>query len=676
MLHKLSGHPDVISPAHSPRALRAIATAWESFIAYGEIRGPQPRPIILNRWQRCRELGINPLTERAPLNVAQEEIEAILRKELLGRVGKSILDSFASWVEGTGQVIVLADAQGRILYSVGQKAVQHRLERINFIPGATWSEGIVGPNGIGTPIALGRPEMVFGHEHYCQGWQPWVCYGSPVRDPDSGEIIGVVDITGQARGAHAEVLALTFAIAQSVEQQLRIFQLEVRDHLRARYHELARRWPSEGLVLLNTSGRVIEANTLAIHHLGLPSSALGNQPLAKLVPELGAAIAHLGASTTPREARVQLTSGAESGRRVMCRAEPIVLGERRLGVILILSDLLGAGAGTARSARTALSTPLRAKWTFNDIEGQHPTIQKTLALAAAAALDPRENPVLLLGETGTGKELVAHAIHAASARASGPLVIINCGALPRDLVESELFGYAPGAFTGARREGLIGKIEAAHKGTLFLDEVDSLPLELQAKFLRALEDREVTRLGSIQPVQVDVRIIAAASAALHRRLEAGEFRLDLYHRLSVIEVPLPPLRERGEDIVLLASSFLKRASLEAGRQPLTISAAAASYLKAYSWPGNIRELRNLCTRWVLTVTGSQVEIEDLPPPLRCASSSPRLSAGETPSGLRDLQDEIIERTLRETQGNVTEAARRLGIDKTTIYRRLKRSTKI
>jgi transcriptional regulator with PAS, ATPase and Fis domain len=347
------------------------------------------------------------------------------------------------------------------------------------------------------------------------------------------------------------------------------------------------------------------------------------------------------------------------------------IDHRHIGSVLILSEL----SPIAKSLASVRPAKRVARYTFNDIQGEDPAMRSALNLALAAARDPRENPVLLLGETGTGKELVVHAIHSPSTRASHPFVVMNCGALPHDLIESELFGYAPGAFTGARREGQMGKFEAAHKGTLFLDEVDSLSLDLQAKFLRVLENGELMRLGSTNPVYVDVRLIAAGSPELPRKVEKGEFRLDLYHRLSVIEINPPPLRARGMDVLRLAAAFLNEASWEAGREVLRLSEATARCLMAYRWPGNIRELRNLCARWVLAVEEAEILPEHLPPYVLTATDNPPPSS-EVATDLRGLQYDLIRRTLEQTGGNVAEAARRLGVDRTTLYRYKKRQNQI
>ena len=655
-------------PPDPPNALKEIGRAWEGFVASGEFVGTLPRPVIAQSWQRCRELGIDPFMDRAPTAISPEEIEAILRREDLGRAGKQVLDEFAGAVEGTGHVIVLADARGRIVHWAGYRRLQRILDRLNLAPGGDWAETSVGPNGIGTPLALGWPELVFGGEHYCRQWQPWVCYGCPVREPATGRTLGGVDITGPARKAHALTFALTVSIARSIEQLLLVFGLERRQALLTICRGVERRWPSEGILAVDEGGRIVEMNSAASRALGMQPAVLLNAPLAEVLPQLWSPVQRSAESGGPVEegVAVRMPTGEKSA---LCRVEPIVREGRSLGSVVILSDrsvFPRQKAGAARRNPGAGS----AKYTFADILGDSPALREALHLTRATARSAQQSPILLVGESGTGKELVAHAIHAESRRASGPFVAVDCGALPRELVESELLGYAPGAFTGARREGQPGKFEAAHEGTIFLDEVDSLPVELQAKFLRVLEGGEVMRLGSASPVSVDVRIVAACSVDLRQKVEEGTFRLDLYHRLSAIEIFLPPLRERGEDILLLASAFIEQACAEAGKEALAVSPEVADCLRAYSWPGNIRELRNVCARWALTVEGRQVLPEHMPPHIR---EPVLLPPADVASGsLRRAEDAIIRRTLMESGGDVGEAARRLGIAKTTIYRRLKR----
>jgi transcriptional regulator of acetoin/glycerol metabolism len=256
-------------PANPVRALKEIGSAWERFVGSGELSDAAPRPTIARRWRQSRELEIDPFMERAPEGITPDEIQAILTREDLGQAGRRVLDDSARAVAGTGHVILLADSQGRIIYSAGHAGLQHTLDRLNLAPGASWAESAVGPNGIGTPIALGHAETVFGPEHYCRGWQPWVCFGCPVRDPETGHVVGGVDITGPARRAHPFAFALTLSIARSIEQGLMVRSLKRRELLLDAFRALERRWPGDAVLVVNESGRLVSANGLAARTLGL-----------------------------------------------------------------------------------------------------------------------------------------------------------------------------------------------------------------------------------------------------------------------------------------------------------------------------------------------------------------------------------------------------------------------
>jgi len=334
--------------------------------------------------------------------------------------------------------------------------------------------------------------------------------------------------------------------------------------------------------------------------------------------------------------------------------------------------------------------PARADDAFlPNILGASPKMQRILRLVSRVAAT--ESTVLLLGESGTGKELIARSIHVQSRRSAGPFVPVNLGAIPETLMESELFGHARGAFTGATGERR-GLIEAADRGTLFLDEVGDMPQQSQVKLLRVLENGEVRRVGDDAARRVDVRVVAATHRDLLAQIQAGRFREDLYYRLNVVQIELPPLRERREDIGLLASYFLERAARREIRGPMTFSTDAAALLERYDFPGNVRELENAVDHAVAVAEGLVVRPEDLPGSIRAPRLLPRPSAGAVftagtvttpgaaPAGdesardewsLADVEREHIRRVLARHRGNATYAARQLGISRTTLWRKLR-----
>lgn len=309
---------------------------------------------------------------------------------------------------------------------------------------------------------------------------------------------------------------------------------------------------------------------------------------------------------------------------------------------------------------------LRRSFRCQEIIGSGQKIFEVLLMAAKIA--PTGASVIILGENGTGKELVARAIHNNSRRADKPFVAINCSAIPHDLLESELFGYEAGAFTGAKKSK-PGKIETADRGTLFLDEISELNINLQAKLLRVLQHQEIERLGSVTPRRIDVRILAATNRNIGEKVRKGEFREDLYYRLKVIEITLPPLRERKEDIAELAEFFLKKHAKDGS--PLQISPEALEILENYSWPGNVRELENVVLRGIVLAKSYIIEAHDLPPELSATEITvPRIQPGKTlEEAEAEFRRRYILRTLQQTASK-SEAAKVLGVNRTHFYRML------
>ena len=311
-----------------------------------------------------------------------------------------------------------------------------------------------------------------------------------------------------------------------------------------------------------------------------------------------------------------------------------------------------------------------ARFTFSDVIGESRPIHGAREKAKKAAKSP--STILLLGETGTGKEVFAQAIHNASDRKQGPFIAVNCGAIPRELIHSELFGYSEGAFTGARRGGQPGKFELADGGTILLDEIGDMPMTMQTNLLRVLEDRIVVRVGGDKPIHVDVRVIAATSRDLEEEVEKGDFRKDLYYRLNVFSIPLPPLRECKKDLPLLAGHFVERLSRKLGKDIKNIDQAVFSIISGYSWPGNVRELRNVLEQAVSLADGEELLAEHLPTHLEQEESLVSEVDDEGVISLKALEKMAIERALSSCGGNVTKAARALGIRRSTLYEKMKK----
>lgn len=315
-----------------------------------------------------------------------------------------------------------------------------------------------------------------------------------------------------------------------------------------------------------------------------------------------------------------------------------------------------------------------ARFTFSHIIGRSQPVRDALTLARKAA--QKDSAVIIQGESGTGKELFAHAIHEASRRRLNNFIRINCSAIPADLIEAELFGYEPGAFTGARRQGAAGKIELAHNGTLFLDEIGEMPLRMQVKLLRVLQDKVVERIGGGAPRQIDFRIISATNRNLETMIRKGEFRLDLFYRLNVMSLHLPPLRTIIEDIALLFNALVEELAQDQSMRPKTVAPDAMAALTAYGWPGNVRELRNVAERALIVSEGERIEFDDLPGAIK-ARATLKAGAFHEERSLKAIMDaaerQAIEGALQQTGNNKAKAARLLGIHRTGLYQKMKKN---
>ncbi len=344
---------------------------------------------------------------------------------------------------------------------------------------------------------------------------------------------------------------------------------------------------------------------------------------------------------------------------------------RKVEDVVSLMEQLDLLASKVEFYEKELAALRSAKYSLKQIHGTSPAIRQAKKEVLDAALS--RAPVLITGESGTGKELFAHAIHAESDRKRFPFVRLNCAAIPETLLEAELFGYEPGAFTGAGKTGKPGKFEMAHQGTIFLDEISEMPKSMQAKLLRVLQEKEIERLGGTRLIRSDFRLITATNSSLESLVKEGRFRQDLYYRLNVIPIRIPPLRERREDIPIIIEHKLRELREDLGSPCAGLSEDAVFALQRYHWPGNIRELVNVLERLLCTVKGRTILAEDLPPAItRCEASGPSRDDRSLETQLMEAEKRILLDTLQETGNNKAEAARRLGIHRTAIYKKLRR----
>jgi transcriptional regulator with PAS, ATPase and Fis domain len=430
----------------------------------------------------------------------------------------------------------------------------------------------------------------------------------------------------------------------------------------------------EGLIICDASGYVVKTNEAYAQFLGVKREELIGRHVTEVVENTRM---HVVAKTgVPEIAQLQKIKGHE----MICSRIPILEQGKVVAVIgkIMFQDVDDLFAMSGRFAtlkkelefyKHELNKRLGAKHSFDHIVGRSEALESVKALAKKVARS--DTTVLLKGESGTGKELFAHSIHVESARALGPFVKVNCAAIPESLFESELFGYKGGAFTGAHRHGKKGKFALAEKGTLFLDEVSELPLAMQVKLLRVLQEREIEPVGAVEPEPIDVRIVAATNKDLDALLKQGAFRHDLYYRLNVVKLEIPPLRERRDDIPVVTEKLLKQLEKETGIPVEGVDAAGEAVLAAYAWPGNVRELRNLLEQALYVKSGQLIRKQDLPRSIVAAAEG---ESGAEPRTLKHLlrqtEEEIIRRALHEAKGDKLAAAARLGISKSSLYAKI------
>ncbi|MBS2021314.1 MAG: sigma-54-dependent Fis family transcriptional regulator [Deltaproteobacteria bacterium] len=646
------------------------------------------RPLVLDSWLRTQRAGVDSALKRAPLVWTDDELESAReRTEWLPVAVQAIYQQCHASLEA-GHILTLFDEGGRMLSAEGDPEAREGLADINFRPGAQWTEDLVGTNGPGTALAMGRPVHVVGAEHFCEGWQNWHCAATPVRDPATGAIIAIVDISGFREKGHPHTLALATVIASAIEQRLLALDSERRVLLLQRFAELSGRWPGETLVAVDRTGALLASTK------DTPQALTQLSRSSRLRTLLDQAAGRVKSAGTP-----ELQIALDGGLFALCR--PVFDGPALAGSCLVLQRP-SHSPSSRTPPRAARAQPNQTRYTLDDVLGTSPAIARALVLARAATQNTL--PILITGESGTGKEVFAQGIHAGSARAQKAFVGVNCASLSRELIESEFFGYVGGAFSGARREGAIGKFEAADGGTLFLDEIAELSAEAQATLLRVLQEDEFVPVGGARPKPIDVRIIAATNRDLAACLRAGTLREDLFHRLNVLAIPLPALRERTVDLPVLAERFLQEALVDQAKSGLTLTPALLEAFARHAWPGNVRELKNLMRRLVALAQGPLTDA-DLPPQLQHAATpapvrvdqtqaahtqpaaqaqsssgaaAPDPSAApsvdvRTPDVHRSEDDDLAR--LMETVGSaktMTEAAAMLGVTRSTLYRQLAR----
>ncbi len=655
-----------MQPASYPLDLDDLRRVWHTFVQTRRLP-PEDQarvdPVVWRSWQRCVP-RLDPYKTPTVTPLAESAFQVVrLRNTPLITVARPVIEDLHQFMEGSFCAVLLTDGAGCILDLVGDAEMLPMLHAQGWQRGVYWSEGRLGTNAVALALREAMPVQVVGPEHYLAALHDLAVAAAPIHDV-SGRILGVLGIITRLPNAHPHTLAAVMAAARAITNQMQT------DHYlqeaNARYSELHNVFEtiSEGVLAWNASGVITHINARAGAILGVSPTGVVGRPLHTVV-RFAPAVQQAIESHTPLEDLT--TTLTVQDRTVSCviSLRPMREGVRlRGGFIMTLRPMGQVRALVHRLVGAQAMLTLDAA-----VLGDAPPMRRLRRQARRVAQGWA--PVLIRGEDGVGKNPLARAIHNAGPRAQGPFIAVNCQTIPHELMPAEFLGYAPGAYQGLPQDGRPSKFELADGGTLFLDRIEALSLEVQAALLEVLEMGHVLRLGGSRPIPVDVRIIASTSADLERLVEEGSFRADLYRRFRVFTLWVPPLRERPGDIPLLAQRVLERLERQLGH-PLRLADGVMDLLQAYPWPGNLRELEHVLERAALFAEDGVIRPEHLPAAVRQGRRWV-VQAGDVKPvlTLAEAEKEAILRAAQACRGRVKCMAEVLGISRTTLWRRLK-----
>ncbi|KXX88058.1 sigma-54-dependent Fis family transcriptional regulator [Bacillus cereus] len=603
---------------------------WKKFINEGVLDSNRINERISESWHRCKQANVNPHMNKGQKILSSNFFQDQKKKsEIFLDIAIPQIQNMRKTIDELQMMALLIDPDGYVLSLSGNKQTLKRAKHINFIEGVKWTEAAVGTNAIGTALEIEEAIMISGTEHYSVVSHSWSCAAAPIHN-DDGKLIGVLDFSCPIEFSHPYMLGMVTSIAHAIEREcsIRVHQNEL--HLIHRFLDVID--SDEQVVICNHRDVIVSASKSV-------RERINNWSRMKLEE-----LMHHGLET-----KLEI---------------PVYSNERMIGKCMYLKENEQMNTYSALTFIKGI--------TFPGVTGTSRAFQHTLE--EIKLVSPTDASVYVCGETGVGKEYVARAIHENSPRKDGPFIAVNCGSLPKELIESELFGYAEGAFTGARRQGYKGKFEQANGGTLFLDEIGEVPPEMQVALLRVLQERTITPIGSSKEVPVNIRIITATHKDLLRLVEEGKFRQDLYYRLHVYPLYVPSLIERKEDIPYFIQHFCEQKNWN-----VVFPKSICNQFLQHTWPGNIRELvnaleriyilsqgREICEKQVAlliqTMMGNQQQLE-----LQVENKTEH-----TLNFREKIQRDSMIEALQKTNGNVSLAAKLLDVPRSTFYKRMQK----
>ncbi|PGC02253.1 sigma-54-dependent Fis family transcriptional regulator [Bacillus toyonensis] len=603
---------------------------WKKFIDKGVLNSNRINERISESWHRCKQANVNPHMNKGQKilssNIFQEQKK---KSEIFLDIALPQIQNMRKTIDELQMMALLIDPDGYVLSLSGNKQTLKRAKHINFIEGVKWTEAAVGTNAIGTALEIEEAIMISGTEHYSVASHSWSCAAAPIHN-DDGKLIGVLDFSCPIEFSHLYMLGMVTSIAHAIEREcsIRVHQNEL--HLIHRFLDVID--SDEQVVICNHRDVIVSAS----------------KSVRKRVTNWS---------------RMKLEDLMRYGLETKLEI-PVYSNEKMIGKCMYLKE--------NKQMNTYSAFTFIKGITFSGVTGTSKAFQHTLE--EIKLVSPTDASVYVCGETGVGKEYVARAIHENSPRKDGPFIAVNCGSLPKELMESELFGYAEGAFTGARRQGYKGKFEQANGGTLFLDEIGEVPSEMQVALLRVLQERTITPIGSSKEVPVNIRIITATHKDLLRLVEEGKFRQDLYYRLHVYPLYVPSLLERKEDIPYFIQHFCERKNWN-----VVFPKSICNQFLQHTWPGNIRELVNVLERIYILSQGREICEKRIAFLLQTMMGNQQQlelqvenKTEHTLNFREKIQRDSMIEALQKTNGNVSLATKLLDVPRSTFYKRMQK----
>jgi len=621
------------------------------------------KEIIKKSQKRCVNYQISKQQIFPTRTLEGEEFYKYLEKNRdLIKISRPFMEILYDFLNGSGFSLYLADKEGLVLSIIGDEDINKCIAEIGIVEGADMSEKSTGTNAIGTAIYEDSSVQISGKEHYITTYHKLTCSAAIIHT-EEGNILGCLNLTGRCQLAHPHTLGLVVAAVKSIENQLKVEKAQNELFNTFQYLNKVMNSLNSGIFAVDTSGVIKAINKSACNMLDIREDEVIYKNADNVLDNWKYILGQI-IDGNPYENREVIYPYKGKNKKFSFTAYPIKnRDDKIIGIVAIFKDI--------KNIYTLVNKYIgkNASYSFHDIIGNSKEIKKLIEQAKIIANSP--STVLILGESGTGKELIAQSIHNNSSRNNNSFIAINCGAIPTSLIESELFGYEEGAFTGAKRGGQKGKFELANGGTLFLDEIGEMPFEMQVHLLRVLETSSFNRIGGNKCINVDVRIIAATNKDLKKEVENGTFREDLYYRLSVIPIYVPPLREREGDIEILINHFLKTKAIKISKPIPKIPYDIYEMLMNYTWPGNVRELEN-CIENIVNMNGN-TSFKFGKKSLEKTEYDPSKETIEYDMCTLEHWDKIaIDYCIKKCNGNITKASKVLGINRSTIYTKLKK----